>query len=82
MLCSFFVPMFELFEHIFHFPELNLAITIHQVIRQPAFALLCMYRFFDGAVNTLLLCLHLEHFSSAISSMHRAGNRTAVRQGW
>ena len=30
--------------------------TADQVLKQPAFRLLCTYRFFDGAVNTLHLC--------------------------
>lgn len=45
-----------------------------EVIRQPAFALLCMYRFFDGAVNTLLVngALYYYTFVSGLSGSDRS----------
>eukprot|EP00438_Fugacium_kawagutii_P034135 Skav216733 [mRNA] locus=scaffold653:201057:205832:+ [translate_table: standard] len=41
---------------------------------QPAFALLCMYRFFDGAVNTLLIngALYYYTFVSGLSGSDRS----------
>lgn len=39
-----------------------------EVLRQPAFAMLCMYRFFDGAVNTL--------------SLGRKSNWSLSKRGW
>ncbi|CAJ1342323.1 unnamed protein product, partial [Effrenium voratum] len=45
-----------------------------EVLRQPAFLLLCMYRFFDGAINTLLVngALYYFTFVSGFSAGERS----------